>query len=323
MLIIHKFGGKANMYYNVCENCESHLDPGESCTCMDNYMPTLKNTEKGTRSMRITKLAIKNLYGISEYASNGASVELSGQNGVGKTSVIDAIRYALTNKSDRDYILKNGEKEGEIFIETSTGLSIRRKPREGQADYKSIKKDGAEIQSPETFLKDIFTELQLSPIEFMNMNKTDQNRIILNMIKFDWDMNWVKEQFGEIPPDVNYEQNILSVLNEIQSEGGFYYRKRQDINRERRNKQSFIEDIGETLPAGYEADKWENESLSGVYTEIETIRLENSRIEKAKQLIENRNNKVRKFDADREIAISAIEKEISARDNQITNEVIR
>lgn len=51
-------------------------------------------------NMKITKIKVKNLFGIAEYEADGASVELSGKNGAGKTSVIDAIRYALTNKSD-------------------------------------------------------------------------------------------------------------------------------------------------------------------------------------------------------------------------------
>lgn len=273
--------------------------------------------------MKITKLKIKNLFGISEYESNGKSVELSGENGVGKTSVIDAIRYALTNKSDRDYIVKNGETEGEIIIETDTGLSIRRKPRTNQTDFKSIKRNGAEVGSPETFLKDIFTELQLSPVEFMSMDKKEQNRIILNMIEFDWDMNWIREQFGEIPEDVNYDQNILSVLNEIQADSGYYYKKRQDLSREKRNKRSFIEEIGDSLPAGYCAERWESENLSLLYKEIETLRVENENIEKAQLLSENRTNKVRKFEADREIALASLDREMDARLNSINKDIVK
>lgn len=41
--------------------------------------------------MKITKIKIKNLYGITEYEGDGKSVELSGTNGAGKSSVIDAI----------------------------------------------------------------------------------------------------------------------------------------------------------------------------------------------------------------------------------------
>lgn len=271
--------------------------------------------------MRITKLKISKLFGIKEFESGSKSLELSGKNGVGKTSVIDAIRYALSNKSDRDYIVKNGETEGEIFIETDAGLTINRKPRTTQTDYKSIKKNGAEVPSPEAFLKDIFTELQLNPVEFMTMDKKKQNAIILDMIEFPWDLNWIKEQFGEIVPDINYEQNILQVLNDIQSENGFYYRKRQDINRDIRNKTAFIEDIGNELPMGYDAATWEKKNLSELYREIETIRNQNEQIEKAKHIVENRDNKVRKFEADKEISIATLDREINFRASQISNEL--
>lgn len=71
--------------------------------------------------MKISRIKIKNLFGITEKELSGSSVELSGKNGVGKSSVIDAIRYALTNKSDRKYIIRNGETEGEIIVETDSG----------------------------------------------------------------------------------------------------------------------------------------------------------------------------------------------------------
>ena len=64
--------------------------------------------------MKITKIRIRNLFGISEYEADGANRELTGRNGVGKSSVIDAIKYALSNKSDRKYIVRNGETEGEV-----------------------------------------------------------------------------------------------------------------------------------------------------------------------------------------------------------------
>ena len=59
--------------------------------------------------MKTTKIIIKNLFGIKEAALDGRSVELSGPKGSGKTSVLDAIRYALTNRSDREYIIHQGD----------------------------------------------------------------------------------------------------------------------------------------------------------------------------------------------------------------------
>jgi exonuclease SbcC len=179
------------------------------------------------------------------------------------------------------------------------------------------------VGSPETFLKDIFTPLQLSPVEFMEMDKKQQNAIILDMIEYPWSLQTIKEWFGEIVPDINYEQNILQVLNDIQSEKGYYYQLRQDINRDIRNKRAFIEEIAGELPVGYQAEKWEKANLSEIYTKIEKIRKENETIEKAKRLIENRDNKVRKFEADKEIAIAALERETSFRSNQIDKEILQ
>ena len=77
--------------------------------------------------MKTSKIVIKNLFGIRETTLDGKSVEISGPKGAGKTSVLDAIRFALTNRSERDCIVHQGADEGEIIIETTTGLSIDRK----------------------------------------------------------------------------------------------------------------------------------------------------------------------------------------------------
>lgn len=260
------------------------------------------------------------MYGITEYEGDGKSIELDGTNGAGKSSVIDAIRYALTNKSDRKYIVRNGETEGEILIETDNGLRINRKARTNQVDYKSVKKDGREVGSPESFLKDIFSPLQLSPVEFMEKSEKEQNAIILDMIQYDWNLQTIREWFGEIPDWVSYDQNILQVLNDIQSEKGAYFQNRQDVNRDIRNKRSFIEDIADSIPAGYEAEKWENMNLSELYMKIEKIRKENEEIQKAKQVIESRDNKVRKYEADREIALAALDRELSAEKERLVKE---
>lgn len=273
--------------------------------------------------MRITKIKIRNLFGIKEYEQDGKSVELAGSNGVGKTSVIDAIRYALTNKSDRDYIVRKGETEGEILIETDTGLRINRKSRTNQADYKSVKQNGAEVGSPETFLRDIFTTLQLNPIEFMEMDKKKQNATILDMIEYDWDVNKIKEWFGEIPSWVSYDQNILQILDDIQSEKGEYFTHRQDVNRDIRNKKAFIDEIAQGIPAGYDVEKWKTASTSDLYHQIEQIRNDNQMIENAQMLKDARDSKIRSFEADKQIAKSALDTEFSNRSHQIDQDILK
>lgn len=271
--------------------------------------------------MKTTKIKIKNLFGISEAQLDGSSVELTGGNGTGKTSVIDAIKYALTNDSEREYIIKQGASEGEIIIETDTGLYIDRRKRSNKADYKSVKDGGKEVSGPESMLRKLFTPLQLDPVKFIQMDKKEQNRTILDLIEFDWDLNWIREQFGEIPRDVNYDQNILQVLNDIQSDNGYYFQTRQDVNRDLRNKRAFIEEIAASIPAGYEAEKWENYDLGTVYRRIEQAKELNSRIERAKLFKDSYDNKIRGYQAEKEIQISA-EKEAVATERDNLNSTI-
>lgn len=271
--------------------------------------------------MKITKIKITNLFGIKQHEADGKSVELIGTNGVGKTSVIDAIRYALTNSSDRKYIIKNGETEGEIYIETDTGLSIDRKARTGMSDYKMVKQNGNTVNSPEAFLRTIFTPLQLSPMEFIAMDEKTQNATILNMIQYDWNLDTIKGWFGEIPADVNYDQNILSVLNDIQAENGPYYMCRRDIDRDIRAKKAIVTDIGDALPPDYDGAKWEQVNLSDLYTQIEKIRKENETIEKAKSLRDRHDGKVRQFQADKEIATAALDREMAQEEKDIETEL--
>lgn len=273
--------------------------------------------------MKTTRIHIKNLFGISETELDGRSIEVTGSNGVGKTSIIDSIKYALTNESNRDYVIKNGESEGEIFIETDTGLTIDRKKRVNQADYKNIRQDGKPVQSPEAFVRELFTPLQIDPVKFTQMSRQEQNRIILDLIEFDWDLNWIKEKFGEIPQGVDYQQNILQVLNDIQSEKGVFFQTRQYINREIRNKTAFISDIAKDIPQGFQAEKWEAYDLSEAYTKITKAQEYNSRIERAKLFKDSYDNKVRGFQAEMEIAVSNLKSAIAAEREQLTSEIER
>jgi exonuclease SbcC len=260
---------------------------------------------------KVSKVKIKNLLGITEMELDSSSIELTGKKGAGKTSAIDALRYALTNDSGREYLIRDGADEGEVIVELLDGLTIDRRKRKGKADYKSIKDAHGEVASPESFLKTIFTPLQLNPIEFKHMSRQEQNRAILDLIDFKWDINWIKEQFGEIPQGVNYEQNILQVLYDIQKDEGVYFQERQDVNRDIRNKKAIIEDIAKDIPANYQAEKWEAYSIADKSRELAEAQEANSKMERAKAFRDAYDNKKRALEADREIAIVAEEKAIA------------
>lgn len=266
---------------------------------------------------RIAKLRIRNILGLKAMEYDGKDIELCGKKGVGKSSFIEAIKICLTNRSDREVIVMQGETEGEIFLQTDTGLTVHRKFRTNKSDYKSIKEEGDKVEKTEAHLRGIFTELQINPLEFSKMDANEQNRIILDLIDFKWDMNWIKEQFGEIPIDVNYEQNILCVLHDIQANDGYYFTKREELNRDARNKKAFIEEIGQELPKGYDVAKWREANLGEVYKKIEAIRTKNEQIIVAKSMVQSRDSKIKEFQSTLEIKKGDIERDYTAVINNI------
>lgn len=273
--------------------------------------------------MKTSRIKIRNLFGITETELSGQSVEITGPKGSGKTSVLDAIRLALTNRSDRDYIIHQGATEGEILIETDTGLSINRKIRTEKADSIVVKNGTMTQNRPAEFLNSIFTPLQLNPVDFTQMSRQEKNRVILNLIEFQWDTNWIQEKFGEIPKKVDYSQHILQVLHDIQAIDGDYYTRRQDLNREEYYKRQSIEDIAKDIPAGFQYDKWKSFDLGSAYRTLETNRQYNAKVEAAKNFIASFDGKIRELQAKAQIAASAAQDEINSEDKFLAGEIER
>jgi len=261
--------------------------------------------------MKTTKIRVHNLFGIEDLGVDGGkSVELTGKKGAGKSSFLESLKFGLENRSDRDYIIRQGADEGEIIIETDSGLSIDRKIRTTKAD--SIKvKDGNMLQTrPAEFLSSIFTPLQLNPVEFCQLSRQEKNRVILSLIDFKWDLNWIQTQFGEIPQGIDYSKHILEVLSDIQAENGTYFQSRQNINRDIRNKQAFIADIAKDIPQDYDFAHWDAYPVGEKYRELAAIKENNSKIERAKTYRDSYNDKLRGLEGEKAVSISTVDHEI-------------
>lgn len=111
------------------------------------------------------------------------------------------------------------------------------------------------------------------------------------------------------------------MLNDIQAENGTYFRSRQDVNRDIKSKKSVVNDIKAALPQDYDGNQWENVNVGALYTQIEKIRKSNEQIEKAKRLKDGYENKLRAIEADRDIALSALNSEMAAKERNIETQL--
>ena len=84
-----------------------------------------------------------------------------------------------------------------------------------------------------------------------------------------------------------------------------------------------MEEIAENIPAGYDAEKWEKYNLGEAYRKIEQAKEINSRIERAGLFKDSYNNKVRGYEAEKELEISAEKDAIAAERDNLTSTIER
>lgn len=232
---------------------------------------------------KLSTIVFKNVLGISEATLQPKDVNIiSGAKGTGKTSFLDGIEVLISNKCSRKQIVKNGETEAILYGEIGN-IIIDRKLRTKKSDAIKVTEDGNPVTSPQTFLNSLTDGLQFNPIKFYEADEKEQNKILLGLLDITWTMDDIYEWFGERPAGIDYEQHILSVLDQIQSNKGQYYLKREDLNRSRKSKEAVIADIRKGIPQDFDI-KVKDIKLSEKYDEISKLEQRNNNIKKAQEL---------------------------------------
>lgn len=156
--------------------------------------------------MKITKLTAENFkvlkaVSIELYASG--NIIISGPNGSGKTSVLDAIALAVAGKRfAKDLVkpIREGEDAGEVTVETDTGLRItRRWTKNGtpgtltilDMDAKRKKRSPKAFlgsATPQAFLDALIGDLSFDPLAFANGKQKDQREKLMALVDLPIDL---------------------------------------------------------------------------------------------------------------------------------------
>lgn len=126
--------------------------------------------------MTVTELTINDVKRISAVTINPATGEpviLTGDNGNGKSSVLDALELALTNKGLEDPI-RHGRASGKVTVTLSDGCIIERKlTRSGDA-LVVTGPDGVRMPKAQTFLNSLLGSYAFDPLEFTGLKPKEQ-----------------------------------------------------------------------------------------------------------------------------------------------------
>ena len=243
--------------------------------------------------MKISKLVFKNVYGIKEMAFKPGDITiLEGVNESGKTRVLDSIKTLFTNQGYRTRIINNGETEAELFAELDDGTVIDRKKRTEKSDFIKVTNGKDVIGSPEGFLKTLFSGNQFNPIkDFINLGPNGQKKVLLSLCNIDFTEEDYALNFGEVPQDYDPDRHVLENLEAIQSKSGYYYTRREQLNRERRAKENVRDEIIEVLPKDYDPDEWRTVVLFDLHLKVTKAQIVNENIEKSEGYIQSVSDK--------------------------------
>jgi recombinational DNA repair ATPase RecF len=139
--------------------------------------------------MKIISLTAENIKRIKAVSlkPDGKSVVIGGDNGQGKSSVLDSILFAIGGKDVIcDKPIRKGEKRGEIVIELND-LTVTRRFTEGGTSLVVKNKNGEAQVSPQMLLDKLTGDLSFDPLEFSRMDAKAQRDTLARLAGLDLD----------------------------------------------------------------------------------------------------------------------------------------
>jgi hypothetical protein len=142
-------------------------------------------------TMKIIRLEAKNVKRLRAVQiapdPDGQLVIVGGDNGQGKTSVLDSIAYALLGKEalPREP-LRRGEESGSVVVDLGDFVVRRTFGKDGATSLVIDTKDGGRLLQPQTRLDDLIGRLSFDPLEFSRMKAKEQAETLRELVGLDF-----------------------------------------------------------------------------------------------------------------------------------------
>ena len=134
--------------------------------------------------MKIVKLTANNFKKLKavEIVPEGNTVVISGKNGAGKSSVLDAIMAALCGKKAcPEMPIREGEKSAKVEVDLGDFKVTRTFTQTGGA-VSIVGKNGLQTKSPQAILDRTVGDLSFDPLAFFNEKPREQRQILMDMV---------------------------------------------------------------------------------------------------------------------------------------------
>lgn len=233
--------------------------------------------------MNLKFIKLTNCLGIEEKEIKVGKVTLiEGESESGKTSIIDSIRKGLKNENVRPIFSKDN-KEGIVFLQFDNDLDVTRTVKVDNKTTLKISKDGMSPNAPQTYLNALLGENDFAPIDWLKKTDKEQAEDLLGLL----DIKLTKEEVAKIVGeeiDLNYNNHGLVICEELENR---FMDIRKDINSDIKFYKANIENDKNSLPAGYNPNKYRDIKLNDLFDAINIKEDINNMIDKAELRIAN------------------------------------
>lgn len=268
--------------------------------------------------MKVQRVKISNILGVESLEfDTGRVTVIEGANGVGKSSVLEALKSCLLGGHNAS-LLRQGADKGETVLLLDDDLEIRKTVTPSGSTLKVTHPEFGPISKGQTYLQKLADALSVNPVEFLTASDKERVSLLLEAIP----MRVTEEQIAEAVPEncrplvagISTDAHALEVIAAVGKE---LYGQRTGVNRAAKEKRATASQLRETLPEEPESGDWsqEFEARKSEYLALQTAAQQKVADikEGAQKLIEAAN------DAER-ATTARIEKELSDKTGQLKAE---
>jgi len=257
--------------------------------------------------MKIAKIRIRNILGIDDLEFDaGRFTEISGANGTGKTSVLEAIKAVIKGGEDAT-LMRRGAEKSEVVLVLDDGTEIKRRMT-GKTTTTTVERDGVKASRPGETIKALTDALSVNPIDFLRSPAKTRVNVLLDSLPMTADVIRLSAIVGY---DVKVDSK-LHALQQIEAVRKAVYDDRTGTNRAAKEKEATINQWAATLPDGEVKAPMATDNLVVRLAEIDVAKdAELDRI--AAKLAGLRDERVARLETirdDREAAIAALQAQI-------------
>ena len=215
----------------------------------------------------IRRLEIHNFVGIQDLALDlGPRTEITGGNGAGKSSILEAIEWLYTNEGRRVHQVRDGEDRTEVLVELDdeAGTLIERRVRDGEAGKVTVKQGRATLSSPQGFLNDLFgSGLIFNPVTFLDLPLEKQTAVLLDLVELDLPTEELRALCdGKVP--VEYVAGQTHPLKAVKLGLDELSAQRTEIGREQKRHEGAAETAKAKVPQGFDAGAARAQSVTEI-----------------------------------------------------------